>query len=232
MIKNNMDSFKNRVSRILENGGLISRALNSYEPRPQQARMAQGVCEAIENREHILVEAGTGVGKSLAYLVPFILYAVENDKRVVVSTNTKTLQQQLCEKDLPFLRKTLDIDFNYALCLGSENYVCLWRLDSGFADDLWETQEQLRDIKRIASWAMATKSGIKADLGFVPLPDAWRQTCRDADLCLGRKCPRFDACFYYNARKREKEARILVVNHALFLLISLWAGRSCLILTR
>ena len=108
-----MDSFKNRVSRILENGGLISRALNSYEPRPQQARMAQGVCEAIENREHILVEAGTGVGKSLAYLVPFILYAVENDKRVVVSTNTKTLQQQLCEKDLPFLRKTLDIDFNY-----------------------------------------------------------------------------------------------------------------------
>ena len=216
MIKNNMDSFKNRVSRILENGGLISRALNSYEPRPQQARMAQGVCEAIENREHILVEAGTGVGKSLAYLVPFILYAVENDKRVVVSTNTKTLQQQLCEKDLPFLRKTLDIDFNYALCLGSENYVCLWRLDSGFADDLWETQEQLRDIKRIASWAMATKSGIKADLGFVPLPDAWRQTCRDADLCLGRKCPRFDACFYYNARKREKEARILVVNHALF----------------
>lgn len=178
--------------------------------------MAQEICEAIENPGHILVEAGTGVGKSLAYLVPFILYAVENDKRVVVSTNTKTLQEQLCRKDLPFLKKTLKIDFDYALCLGSENYVCLRRLDDDFRADLWESQDQLKDIKRISAWTALTKSGIKADLGFVPGPDAWRQTCRDADICLGRECLHFDGCFYYNAKKREKEARILVVNHALF----------------
>ena len=206
-----------KVADILGNSGVISRALESYELRPQQLEMAEAICESIENGRHLMVEAGTGVGKSLAYLVPFIIYAVESDKKVIVSTNTKTLQQQLYEKDLPFLKRALNIEFNYALCLGSENYLCLRRLKGDpFTYDLFDAQAWVNDVKRIIEWSSKTNSGVKSDLGFIPVDEVWGSVYRESDLCLGGKCIYKDDCFYQKAKKRERAAHILITNHALF----------------
>jgi ATP-dependent DNA helicase DinG len=209
-------TFKDRVIDILGNDGVISRTLENYESRPQQLKMAEAICDSIENEKHLLVEAGTGVGKSLAYLVPFIVYAIEKDKKVIVSTNTKTLQQQLYEKDLPFLKTSLGIDFDYALCLGTENYLCKRRLNSEFNQDLFDTNAQRSDAKRITEWSSVTNSGLKSELGFIPLDEVWDKICRDSDLCLGNKCSYKDNCFYKNAKRRERNSHILVANHALF----------------
>ncbi len=209
-------TFKDRVINILGSNGVISCALENYESRPQQLRMAEAICESIESEKHLIVEAGTGVGKSLAYLVPFIIYATENDKKVIVSTNTKTLQQQLYEKDLPFLKQSLNIGLEYALCLGTENYLCIRRLHSEFIYDLFDTDEQRADAKRIIEWSSKTNSGIKSELGFIPKDEVWGKVCRESDLCLGNKCVHKNICFYKNAKKHERSSHILVTNHALF----------------
>ena len=228
-------TFKEKVISILGSDGVISRALENYELRPQQLKMAEGICESIESEKHLIVEAGTGVGKSLAYLVPFIIYATENNKRVIVSTNTKTLQQQLYEKDLSFLKHSLGIEFDYALCLGTENYLCIRRLHSeftpletmrqqvgltgsltGFTHDLFDTEAQRTDAKRIIDWSAKTNSGVKSDLGFIPPDEVWDNICRESDLCLGNKCMHKNICFYKNAKKHERNSHILITNHALF----------------
>ncbi len=209
-------TFKDRVIDILGSDGVISRALENYESRPQQLKMAEAICESIESEKHLLVEAGTGVGKSLAYLVPFIIYATENDKKVIVSTNTKTLQQQLYEKDLPFLKRSLGIEFEYALCLGTENYLCVRHLHSEFTHDLFDTDTQRNDAKRIIEWSSKTNSGVKSELGFIPIDEVWDKVCRESDLCLGSKCSYKNNCFYKNAKKHERSSHILITNHALF----------------
>jgi len=208
--------FQDKIISLLGDNGVISRALKNYESRPQQLRMAEALCKSIESKEHLMVEAGTGVGKSLAYLVPFIIYAVENEKRVIVSTNTKTLQQQLYEKDLPFLRRALAVEFNYCLCLGSENYLCLRRINSEFTLNLFDTQTQQNDVKRIILWSLKTKKGLKSELGFIPGYEVWDKVCREPDLCLGSKCAHKLNCFYKNAKKYERISHILITNHALF----------------
>ncbi len=209
-------TFKDKVLNILGSDGVISHALENYESRPQQLKMAQGICESIETQKHLLVEAGTGVGKSLAYLVPFIIFAAENDKKVVVSTNTKTLQQQLYEKDLPFLKRSLGVEFDFALCLGTENYLCIRRLHSEFSRDLFDTDARRNDAKRIIAWSSKTNSGLKSELGFIPIYEVWDKICRESDLCLGNKCAHKNNCFYKNAKKHERNSHILITNHALF----------------
>lgn len=201
---------------ILGQGGIISQKLQNYEFRPQQLQMAKAIGQAIEFDKHLIVEAGTGIGKSLAYLVPFIIYAVKNDKKVIVSTYTKTLQNQLYLKDLPFLRDSLKIKFNYALCLGSENYLCLRRLNSEYTYDLFDSDTQLKDMKRIIRWSSETDSGIKSDLDFIPKNEVWDNVSRDPDLCLGEKCAYKNECFYKKAKRQEKKSDILVANHSLF----------------
>jgi ATP-dependent DNA helicase DinG len=209
-------TFKDKVISILGSDGVISRTLENYESRPQQLKMAEAICEAIESEKHLIVEAGTGVGKSLAYLAPFIIYATENDRKVIVSTNTKTLQHQLYEKDLPFLKNSLGIDFDYALCLGTENYLCKRRLNSEFNQDLFDTATQRSDAKRIVEWSLITSSGLKSELGFIPIDEVWDKICRESDLCLGNKCSHKNNCFYKNAKRHERSTHILVTNHALF----------------
>ena len=200
----------------LGQGGIISQRLPNYEFRPQQLEMAKGICNAIEYDKHLIVEAGTGIGKSLAYLIPFIIYAVRDNKKVIISTYTKTLQNQLFLKDLPFLKESLGIRFNYALCLGSENYLCLRRLNSEYTYDLFDSDSQLKDIKRIIQWSYKTKSGLISDLDFMPKDEVWDNVSRDPDLCLGKKCSYKKDCFYKKAKKKEKESDILITNHSLF----------------
>ena len=204
------------LNDIFRENGLISRHLGNYELRAEQIHMANAVQEAIRLNKHLLVEAGTGVGKSLAYLVPFIKWSTESDKRAVVSTYTKTLQEQLVNKDLPFLERVLDIDFKFALCVGSQNYICLRRMNQGYAYDLFDSERELAEIQRINRWLGESETGLYSDLDFEPAESTWSKICRESDLCLGRGCSFKNRCFYRKARSKEEQADILVVNHHLF----------------
>lgn len=208
--------IQDKAVGALGEGGIISQRLQNYEFRPEQLQMAKAISEAIEFNKHLIVEAGTGVGKSLAYLVPFIIYAARDDKKVIISTYTKTLQNQLYLKDLPFLKESLGIEFDYALCLGSENYLCLRRLNSEHTYDLFDSDIELKEMKRLLQWSSKTESGIKSDLDFIPKDGVWDNVCRDSDLCLGKKCHYKKDCFYRKAKKQEKNSHILVTNHSLF----------------
>lgn len=208
--------IQDKTAEILGEGGIISQKLHDYELRSEQLQMAKAISEAIEDNKHLLVEAGTGVGKSLAYLVPFIIYAIESNKKVIISTNTKTLQSQLYLKDIPFLKESLEIAFDYALCLGSENYLCLRRLNNEYTYELFDDDAHLKELKRIAEWSDDTKTGTKDEMNFIPTQEAWGAVCREPDLCLGKKCHYKDDCFYKKAKKKEKKSDVLITNHALF----------------
>lgn len=196
--------------------GILANRLKAYEYRPQQFEMSKKIEEAIAKGNHLMVEAGTGTGKSLAYLVPFIFWAVKEEKRVVVSTYTKTLQEQLITKDLPFLRKTAGINFSYCLCVGSNNYLCLRRFSQNQIQGLFESIEEVAEFRKISTWAEKTQAGLKSELIFEPSLGLWSKICREPDLCLGKKCVHFDDCYYYQAKKKQYHSQILVVNHHLF----------------
>ncbi len=186
----------------------------AYEHRPQQTEMAVAVEKALEDTTHLIVEAGTGVGKSLAYLVPLVLWAREENQRAVVATYTKALQQQLVEKDLPFLRSVLG-DFRYALCVGGENYLCLRRFDHLRIGNLYE-QNEIEPLNRLFAWSTMTRTGLRSELDIEPSAGLWGKACRQADLCFGKDCSYYKDCFYLKAKAIEQQAHILVANHHLF----------------
>jgi ATP-dependent DNA helicase DinG len=208
--------MKQDCSKVFGSNGVIANRLKTYEYRPQQVEMSKRIQQAIVHANHLIVEAGTGTGKSLAYLVPFIYWAVEEDKRVVVSTYTKTLQEQLITQDLPFLKKILDVNFTFALCVGSNNYLCIRRFFQSQTQELFETKEEVKEFKKISKWENKTNTGLKSELIFEPNPALWNKICREPDLCMGKKCAHFNDCYYYKAKKKQYHAQILVVNHHLF----------------
>jgi ATP-dependent DNA helicase DinG len=203
------------MTKIFGAGGIISQAMRTgYEDRPQQMQMAEAVENALRTKTHLIAEAGTGVGKSLAYLVPVVLWAREGNLRAVVSTYTKTLQQQLVQKDLPFLKKILG-EFRFALCVGGENYLCLRRFDQIRMHDLYEQAE--RDpLNRLFAWSTITRTGLRSELETEPPPGLWSKACRQADLCFGKDCSFYKDCYYQKAKAVEQQAHILVANHHLF----------------
>jgi ATP-dependent DNA helicase DinG len=204
---------------ILGPSGAIAQRLANYEPRPQQLEMADAVADAITGGRHLMVEAGTGVGKSFAYLVPAILAATKTKEcRVVVSTHTISLQEQLVRKDLPFLQGTLPTPFTATLVKGRSNYISLRRLRGAQQKALAllgdpTTTDQLHQIGR---WSRQTQDGSRSDLAFQPQPAVWDLVESDSGNCLGRGCTDYAKCFYFRARKHMFGAHILVVNHALF----------------
>jgi ATP-dependent DNA helicase DinG len=212
------------VSDILGPHGRLAARLNQYEERPQQLEMADAVSQAIAQQRHLIVEAGTGVGKSFAYLVPAILACTTQDekepplKRVVISTHTISLQEQLIHKDLPLLRSIMPCEFTAVLVKGRSNYVSLRRLGNAVAraGALFYDESEIDQIRLLGRWAKQTTDGSLADLDFRPLPQVWDEAQSDSGNCLGRNCPTFKDCFYYAARQRIQNAQILVVNHALF----------------
>lgn len=190
----------------------LASALPGYELRPQQLEMAQLVAAGLREEKHVVAEAGTGTGKSLAYLVPALYWAYEHGAKVIVSTGTIALQEQLIYKDIPFLREHLDVPFTAELAKGKANYLCLLRLDERL-----EEQKGLFDddeLDRIVEWARETETGDKAELPFVP-GQVWDDICAD-ESCTGKKCRYHQGCFYYAAKKRLEGARLVVCNHALF----------------
>jgi ATP-dependent DNA helicase DinG len=231
---------------ILGPKGRIAARLKNYEHRPQQLAMAQAVADAIANEQHLVVEAGTGVGKSFAYLTPAILstHVAEDapspagpgkpanvpvrqgqkrpaktpQTRIVISTHTISLQEQLLQKDIPFLRSVMPIEFSAVLVKGRRNYLSLRRLENAFsrAGSLFSQEEEFDELRRIEEWSKTTTDGTLSDLDHRPLPSVWDEVASDHGNCMGRQCPRFKDCFYFQARRRMQHAQILVVNHALF----------------
>ena len=207
------------LADILAPGGSIARRLGKdYEFRPQQLEMATAVERALTDGHHLLAEAGTGVGKSFAYLLPAIDYAVKNKKRVVVSTHTISLQEQLIEKDIPLIRATYDQEFTAVLVKGRSNYLCQRRLDQARRRQamLFDTDGQLESLFAIENWASRTTDGSLADLPAVPQPGVWDKVCAEHGNCLGKKCNFYKDCFWQAAKRRMQAGTILVVNHALF----------------
>lgn len=204
------------MREIFGKDGLISKRLLAYEERPEQVEMATAVQSVIKEGMHLIVEAGTGTGKSLAYLVPFILWAVEEKKRVIVSTNTKTLQHQLLDKDIPFLRECLPVKFSSCLALGTQNYLCLRRLNQTLSGGFLLNPIDQRELTRVLNWERRTKTGIRSELEREKRIGIWERICRESDLCLGKDCPYQEKCYYQRFRKRLFRANIIVVNHHLF----------------
>lgn len=207
---------------VFKPDGLISRRLSAYESRPEQMQMADAVARSIAGRSHLVVEAGTGVGKSFAYLVPCILAAAERQERnerlrIVVSTHTISLQEQLISRDIPFLNSILPVEFSAVLVKGRGNYVSLRRLQGAREKgrNLLINDEQ-HELQRLTQWAENTYDGSLADLGFKPTDTVWDEVRSEHGNCLGKKCPDFKDCFYYRARRRAWNADILIVNHAMF----------------
>lgn len=202
---------------MLAKGGRIAKRLPGYEVREQQLEMADAVAAAFDKEEHLLVEAGTGVGKSFAYLVPAIERVTKHGGRVVISTHTIALQEQLIGKDIPFLRSVIPDEFSAVLVKGRSNYLGLRRLARASArqDQLLRTKTQRSELWRIEDWAYKTTDGSLADLAQQPSNAVWDLARSDHDDCLGRRCPHFERCFYQRARRRANHAQLLIVNHAL-----------------
>ncbi|MBV8267619.1 MAG: ATP-dependent DNA helicase, partial [Planctomycetaceae bacterium] len=208
------------VRDVLGPGGAIARHLDGYEARPQQLAMAEAVAEAIASRSHLVVEAGTGTGKSLAYLVPAILAAVASGKKVVVATQTIALQEQIITKDLPLLHDAMPMAFRAVLLKGRGNYVSLRRLAAavGHGATLFRGgSEEAGQLARLAQWSGDTSDGSTSDLAFRPLPFVWDEVRSDLDNCLGQQCPRHSECFYYATKRRVESAHVVIVNHALYM---------------
>lgn len=214
------------VISILGKDGKVARRLDHYEERPEQLEMAEAVVRAMEEKQHLLVEAGTGVGKSFAYLVPAILETCrlnetrtgKDRKRLIVSTNTISLQEQLINRDIPFLNAVLPVEFSAVLVKGRSNYISLRRLKGTVerAGSTFSNEEELSQLDQIAQWSRKTSDGSRSDLEFRPHPKIWDEIQSEHGNCLGKRCATYNECFYYRARRRVWNADVLVVNHALF----------------
>ena len=187
---------------------------SSYEYRPQQEKMATSVEDALEERRHLLVEAGTGVGKTLAYLLPILAYALENEVRVAISTETRSLQKQILEKDIPLAEKILGKSIQAEICLGASNYVCKRKLEKVVREGSFDPDMQ-DHLAAFLDWEKKTPTGVRQDYDGEATWNFWDMTTRDADDCLGSRCPNFESSFYFVAKERWKRANVLIMNHSL-----------------
>ncbi len=207
------------IASVLGPDGAVARRLAGYEIRPEQLEMAAAAERAFAEGHHLLVEAGTGVGKSFAYLLPLIGQILTQRRKVMVSTFTIALQEQLVDKDIPFLNAVIPEEFTAALVKGRNNYVCLRRLErvSKRQDAMFVRQADLQELWRIEDWAYHTTDGSLSDLSQQPRADIWDRVRSEHGNCKGHRCAYHERCFYQRARRRMLHTDLLVVNHALLL---------------
>lgn len=204
--------------QLLSAEGAIARRLDGYESRPQQLEMTAAVQDALDRKGHLMVEAGTGIGKSFAYLIPAIARAVNQGERVVICTNTISLQEQLIEKDIPLLNAVIPEEFSAVLVKGRGNYLSLRRLKLATEREsrLLSDDDERHSLSMIEEWAYKTRDGSLATLPQLSRRAVWDLAQSDSSNCMGRSCPTYDKCFFQAARRRMEHAQILVCNHALF----------------
>jgi ATP-dependent DNA helicase DinG len=205
------------IERLYAPDGILAAGLKGYEHRDEQTRMAFAVAESFNDDKVAVIEAGTGTGKSLAYLIPAILWAVRNRERVIISTNTINLQEQLTKKDIPFLQKQGLLKFRAVLVKGRANYLCLRKLDAIKSEPSLFKDDAAEEMQAIIHWSERTVDGCRGDLSFIPRDDTWEELCCEADQCGRVKCPHYPRCFFYTARREAAGADLLVVNHALLM---------------
>jgi ATP-dependent DNA helicase DinG len=209
-----MSSLDHTVTRLLgPDGPLASRP--GYEFRPQQLAMARAIADALETTSHLIVEAPTGVGKTLAYLLPALLYGEGTGSRIVISTHTKNLQEQLQQNDLPLAEMLLGTSVNAVVLKGRKNYCCATRLRNALAapPSLF-AKDQTSALHRIARWAALSPHGDREELGWIPPPDVWSAVCSEQGLCTVRTCGA--ECHYQRIREKARRAPVVILNHALF----------------
>ena len=202
------------LASLISAGGAMDSLTENFEQRDSQIKLLKGICHAFNEDKIAVFEAGTGVGKSFAYLIPAILWSVQNKERIVISTGTINLQQQIFEKDIPFAQKITGTKIKALLVKGRQNYICLRRYFETINEiDLFtEEQEELDNIKE---WIKTTKSGDKSDLSFMPTESLWQRINSESDGCRGQLCPHKDKCFVMKVKKEAASSQILVVNHHL-----------------
>lgn len=205
------------MEEIFGKDGLIAKYHKHYEHRFGQVKMAEAVLKAFEEKKHLIVEAGTGTGKTLAYLVPAIAASLATNKRVVISTGTKNLQEQLMEKDIPFLQKIMPKKFSAAYMKGRSNYACLYKIKKAENQPILEGLDEMDYFDEVREWSRETETGDRAEL--VNLPENisfWTRINAKSESCIGQQCPDFEACFITKMRQKAEDADILIVNHHLF----------------
>jgi ATP-dependent DNA helicase DinG len=208
--------FSDSVREAFSPKGILAKS-RDFEYRPQQQELAVAVAEALLKSEPLVAEAGTGVGKSLAYLLPAARYALETGRKGVISTHTINLQEQLVRKDIPIVRKLVDDELPAVLLKGRQNYLCPQRLRRALdqSGDLFTGSEN-DELEAIRKWAEATRDGTLSDLDFQPQMKVWLQVCSEAHICTARNCGPRGNCFFQEARKAAADAKLVVVNHTLF----------------
>jgi len=203
-----------KIICALQEGGDVSRRLASYEPRQAQIDLLSFIIRSFNEDALVMAEAGTGVGKSFAYLLPAMYFALANNEKVVISTATITLQQQLFEKDIPLVASSMNAEIKSVIMKGRGNYICLRRFDEVLREPpFFEFDSD--ELKKINEWAQTTKTGERSELSFMPSETAWAGVCSESDLCLGNHCPWKEQCFIFALRKEANNAHIIVVNHHL-----------------
>ncbi len=201
-------------------GGTLSQLIKGYEYRHEQALLAEAIIRAFNSNSNLIAEAGTGIGKSFAYLIPALNWLKQNKTRIVVSTNTINLQQQIIEKDLPLIASAIAPNVTYTLVKGRSNYVCINKVKEALKENsndptLGFDDEHASFIRNIDNWLDSTNDGSITDLGFRPRNDLWELVCSDNDTCIHRKCNYIEKCFFYKMKKRLNASQLLVVNHHL-----------------
>ncbi len=206
--------LRQEIGSLFSEGGSVASAPD-FEFRPQQRTMAREIVDALESSRHLILEAPTGVGKSLAYLIPAALYALANDRKAIISTYTKNLQEQLIRKDIPLVKKLTGRDFQAVLLKGRKNYLCTTRLKNAAAHQktLFDKTGS-EEFLSIQEWASSTADGDLEDLPFAPRPEVWQQVCSEQGICTPKYCG--TDCFYQQAKEKTRTANVVVVNHALF----------------
>lgn len=204
-----------KILHLIGPDGFLSHSLKGFEPRDQQRKMMHNIIDAYNNDEIALIEAGTGTGKSMAYLIPAMMWALRNKEKTVISTNTITLQEQLIHKDIPMLTQALQLDIKAVLVKGMSNYLCLRKLEDAKHELPGLPIEEAAELEQIERWSASTKEGSRSTLPMVPSSNNWERVCAENDTCSHQQCPYFNKCFFFKARREAEDAQILVANHHL-----------------
>lgn len=200
---------------ILKSDGKLEQSIKGFEPREEQQKMMDNILSAYNEDKIALIEAGTGTGKSFAYLIPAILWAAQNKERTLISTHTIALQEQLLQKDIPIIFKALNLDLKAVLIKGMGNYLCLRKFYEALELTLLLPDNEREELHKIDIWSQTTKDGSRSSLPFYPSQTTWERISAESDSCTNSRCPNYQECHFFKARKKANDAQILVVNHHL-----------------
>lgn len=204
-----------KILKLIQTDGLFCRTLKGFEPRIQQQNMMVNVIDAYNHDQIALIEAGTGTGKSLAYLIPALIWAARANERTVISTNTITLQEQLLNKDIPHLLDTLNLKLKVVLVKGMNNYLCLRKLEDAQSELHLFPSEDHEELDKIAAWRQTAIEGSRSEIPFVPSPATWDRVGAESEACSHHECPYYQQCYFFKARRHAQDAQLLIVNHHL-----------------